>query len=144
EYVFQSDISELRQLKSKNNTVKSIVMIIAAMFFLVFVSNCLNVNRADSILRRNEFEIMRTLGMSRKQEKKIHFYENFIAAGLSTIIGCIVGVIVGWAFTFVIFAGETSIRVNEAIDWRSILITVIAMILFVMVTTFFAPKTEKI
>ena len=90
------------------------------------------------LLRKDEFRVMRCIGMSYKQESKVLYSESFITICISIIIGSIIGTLFGWGTFKIIFWDATNI--NYAVDWISILISVAALVVFSVLTTFLSRE----
>lgn len=127
-----------RKVASSLNAVKSIITVFILLLLAIFITNVINVNRAEMLLRKDEFRVMRCIGMSYKQESKVLYSESFITICISIIIGSIIGTLFGWGAFKIMF--WDAININYAVDWISILISVAALVVFSVLTTFLSRE----
>lgn len=126
------------------NTIKTgrmIIDIFILLILLVYLTNIININKADYIIRKKEFQILRHIGMSQRQHNKILLSENFIAGCIALIFGCILGTITGniiCYYILLLLEAEPYI----CIDYAGIIICVIAMFIFNTLTTLLSKVKE--
>lgn len=75
-------------------TVRSITMVAVvagALVLLIFLTNIINFQKAQLLVRQEEFSILRSIGMSLKQKRKMLLAENLVAIIFSFIAGNILG-----------------------------------------------------
>ena len=87
--------------------IGSIFLIIIVMAFFLFISSIFSTNYYEKI---REFALLRTVGMTRKQFKRLLFYESLMYFFISFPIGLLIGKIASRAlFSYVIQVVSTSV-----------------------------------
>ena len=125
-------------------TVKSYKIIVTAFIVLVllmYLTNIINVNKADFLIRKNEFKILRHIGMSKKQLNKVLLSENLIGSIIAVLLGSILGTIVGNLLIYTVFSME-DIKYNISVDFVSIAICIFTMIIFSICSTVFTKNKD--
>lgn len=140
-YLYCDESSELLLIYDTVKTYKTIITIIILLIVIMLLSNVINTNTADAILRKGEFIFLRHIGLSRKQEKKIHLDENLIISMISTIWGCILGTVLGNVlgnWLLMLFTDEICL----AVDWVNILICSVFMVVLGIISTIFSKNKD--
>lgn len=136
-YIYYAENSDMLTIYDTVKTYKSIISIILLLIVLMLLSNIINANTADALLRKDEFLFLRHIGLSRKQEKKIHLSENLIVCAIATLGGCVLGTLLGNVLgnsLLMLYADETCL----VIDLINILICSIYMVVFGIISTLFS------
>ena len=114
------------------SVIRMIRIFIAAVLgalLLIMVVNMINVERGLVHVRRNEFRILRVIGMSEKQRRRILLSENLAASVLSAVIGTVLGLVFAACITKIVYEGNgltgafdpEYMKVRYTPDWIMIL-----------------------
>ena len=127
------------------NTVKSYRIVVSTFIILVllmYLTNIINVNKADMLIRKKEFKILQHIGLSIKQKRKILLSENMISCVIAIILGSILGTITGNILIYIILLLYNDIKTTFVIDWLSILACGLTLIIFSVLTTQISKERE--
>ncbi len=71
---------------------------ILVVFLIVFVVNMINIECSQLLLRRKELDVLRTIGMAKKQIGKMLYAESLLVSVLAWLIGSLIGCLLsfGW------------------------------------------------
>lgn len=140
-YLYCDENSDMLAIYDTVKTYKSIITIIILLIVLMLLSNIINTNTADAMLRKDEFLFLRHIGLSRKQEKKIHLAENLIISMIATIWGCILATLLGNLLGNSLLKLYTD-EICLAVDLISILICSIFMVVLGIISTVFSKTMD--
>lgn len=129
-------------IQNSFNAIKYIASFGIILLLAVFVTNIINVNRADLYLRRDEFEIMRYIGMSKKQKSKIILSESLITSIIAIFLGSIIGSPIGMLTARSMFYMDEEAKFDLFIDWSSIIICAVVLIIFAFITAKLSTEKE--
>ena len=136
-YTGTEDLYEVQSIKSVEFVVK--ILLIALM--IIFFINMINVECSQIFLRKKELEILRIIGMQKKQLSKALYAENLIISILAWFIGSILGCLisVGW-YLYNVFVVSMPLVLHISI-W-SILFPGIILIVAAILTVMIAREEE--
>lgn len=138
--LFQDDTQEtIANMKGYQRLILLVAIIIAGIGSM----NIFNTLSSNIALRHQEFQIMRTIGMSRKQIVKMLGLEGGLAAILGSILGIALGLIVGYwltKFSTEIVVDTMYYDVDYHIPWMGILISVLLAATITSVSLWIAKK----
>ena len=80
-------LSEEREFDEIQSTYRIVGIVLAAVFAVIGILNLINVILTGAIARQNEFAVMRSIGMSQRQLKKLFIYEGVLYALLAGAVG---------------------------------------------------------
>lgn len=80
-------LSEEREFDEIQSTYRIVGIVLAAVFAVIGILNLINVILTGAIARQNEFAVMRSIGMSQRQLKKLFIYEGILYALLAGAVG---------------------------------------------------------
>lgn len=80
-------MSEEREFDEIQSTYRIVGIVLAAVFAVIGILNLINVILTGAIARQNEFAVMRSIGMSQRQLKKLFIYEGVLYALLAGAVG---------------------------------------------------------
>lgn len=140
-FTYYDEHSSAMQVYNTVKTGRMIINVFILLILLVYLTNIININKADYIIRKKEFQILRHIGMSQRQHNKILLSENFIAGCIGLIFGCILGTITGNIICYnilLLFEAKPYI----CIDYAGIIICTTAMLIFNTLTTLLSKVRE--
>lgn len=108
---------------------------------LIGITNIYNTIIASMNLRKREFEILKAIGMSNKQFKKMFVYESLIYGAKSLIIGIILGTILSYALYCII---NTDLALKYYFPAVQMVIMAVLTILVIYMSNKIAWKNHKI
>ena len=131
-------LSEMRKIMEQIKMARVIVNVILILVALITSMNLFNSMESNFILREGERKILRAVGMSRKQYRKMILLEGM----LSVIIALILGTAVGVGFGYGIYS-IMSLTVKElkfVVPVGSILIAAVGLILLTLISSISGMK----
>ncbi|MBQ7708100.1 MAG: ABC transporter permease [Lachnospiraceae bacterium] len=134
----------IKSLKVTKMAVISFLILI----FILYMINTININSAEMLLRNTEFNILRTIGMSKKQVDKMLYLEGVIISVIAAIPGSILGSIAGNVVVYFMMFSEMEddgLKFTPHIDPLAILfITVILLFINIFAVFITKPENENI
>ena len=111
--------------------------------------NAININSSEMLLRKKELNILRTIGMSKKQVDKMLYLEGILVAVIAAIIGNIIGCLMGNAIFRVFMLGTTeegeSMKIPWHIDFPAILfVTILLLAINIFAVWITKPENQDI
>ncbi|MTI49289.1 MAG: ABC transporter permease [Firmicutes bacterium] len=88
--IFRDQVEKINQIRVQ---IASILYILIGVIILVGLINIINIMNTNVILRRREFGMLRALGMTNEQLRKVITKEGLFYGLLSSIIGSIIGIL---------------------------------------------------
>ncbi len=134
--------AEYKIIQNSFTATKYIASFGIILLLAVFVTNIINVNRADLYLRRDEFEIMRYIGMSKKQKSKIILSESLITSIIAIFLGSIIGSPIGMLTAKFMLYIDEDVKFDLFVDWSSIIISAVVLIIFAFITAKLSREKE--
>lgn len=134
--------AEYKLIENSFVAVKYIASFAIILLLAVFITNVINVNRADLYLRRDEFEIMRYIGMSKKQKSKIILSESMITSIIAVVFGSLLGAPLGMLTAKSMFYIDEEIKFDLFVDWSSIIISAVVLVVFAIITAKLSKEKE--
>lgn len=144
---FASSINNFSSPKIENANIKNIVIAIKILFYgfialvvLIGVTSVINTINTSMNLRKKEFAMLRSVGLTPRGFNKLLFYESLFFGLKSLLYGIPVSIGIN-ALIAMAMAGvfETSL----IIPWDSMLITVIGVFIIVLIAMNYATKKIK-
>ncbi|MBQ8914115.1 MAG: ABC transporter permease, partial [Lachnospiraceae bacterium] len=148
-YSFDDYYYEYNVLTDGLTVVKTGIIGFLILVFILYMINTINTNSSEMMLRKKEFNILRTIGMSKKQVDKMLYLEGLLVSVIAAFIGNLLGSFLGNAvFNLFMLAGkEPEERGNPVIyiDFPAIiLITLLLIIINVFAIWVTKPEDENI
>lgn len=138
-FVYNDYTAEYRGILDKYNAIKYVVTMFVIIFLLIFVLNSINVNMADVLVRKEEFEILEYIGLSNKQKRKIISSESTIVTIVALLFGSVGGVLASKAL-FKLFLYEEEITIKFAINFIYIIIAAVTLVGISIISRIFSSK----
>ncbi|MBU4214566.1 MAG: FtsX-like permease family protein, partial [Actinobacteria bacterium] len=91
------------------------LLAVAVIIALIGVTNTLSLSVLE---RRRESATLRAVGMTRRQLRGTLAAEGMVIAGVSAVLGIVLGLLYGWAGSAIIFAVATRVRI--AVPWTDL------------------------
>lgn len=88
----ESKLGRLEEMKKEENRIRLLGNTIASLIAVMAILNFVNMICASLEQRRNEFAIMESIGMTRRQQRKMIVLEAVMYAGISIVISCFAGI----------------------------------------------------
>lgn len=148
-YFFDNYFDEYKLFMDAIKIVKTAVVTFLIFVFILYMINTINTNSSEMLLRKSEINILRTIGMSKKQVDKMLYLEGIIVSIIASIIGNIIGSIVGnFMVYFMLFAGQDEsdgVKFTSHIDIAGIIfITILLLIINIFAVWVTKPEEEDI
>lgn len=109
------------------------LLAVAVVIALIGVTNTLSLSVLE---RRRESATLRALGMTRRQLRTTLAAEGMVIAGVSAVLGAVLGLLYGWAGSAVVFG--VAAKVQLAVPWGD-LVTVLIVALLAGLTASVVP-----
>lgn len=119
-YYFTDD--GIHELKETIKGYQQLILLVAVIIIGIGALNIFNTLSSNIVLRKQEFQIMSAIGMSRKQILKMLSLEGGLAAILGSFIGIILGGFIGYWLTM--FGREIAPSVQYQVPWAGIILAV--------------------
>lgn len=123
-----------KSMESIKNTIFVVGIVVSGIIGIAGVINFVNLTIANILSRRRELAVMESVGMCRKQIKKLITTESLLYSVLSTLFGIIFSVAIGYLLISPISQNIWFMGFNMII-WPSVIIA-----LFIIIITIFLPK----
>ena len=144
-YYFSDYLLLYKSMMSSLKVVKTAVVTFLIFIFVLYMINTVNTNSSEMILRKKEINILRTIGMSKKQVNKMLYLEGIIISIIAAVIGNIFGCIAGNGIIyFMLFSGqeEGEFAFSLHIDILGILF-IIVLLLLINIFAVWITKPEE-
>jgi putative ABC transport system permease protein len=139
---------EFKLLSNIFKLIKLVINTVIILVLLIFFINSINIQHSQILLRREEFGILRVIGMSRRQLKRSLMMENMasvvIAALWSVVLGAIGGNVLVRALEW-LWQIDDDVKdySHVTVDIKSIAV-VLALLLFLgFISAAIASRTEE-
>ncbi len=142
-YWFDDTYTYLKEIYKSFQAVEAIIILFILILLIIIIVNNINMNRSDMIMRRKEFEILQTIGMSYRQHSKMLYAESLFSTITASIIGSILGTFLGFLISYGIIIddlldGKISFSANPI----SIIISFIIFIVFGIISVFLSREED--
>lgn len=120
-YYFSDD--GVHEMKAMTRGWQQLILLLAGIMISIGALNIFNTLSSNISLRKQEFQIMSAIGMSRRQILKMLSLEG----GLSAILGCLIGILLGGSIGcwLTMLGREAAPTVQYQVPWAGILLSVI-------------------
>ena len=148
-YFFDNYFEEYKLFMDAIKVVKTAVVTFLIFVFILYMINTINTNSSEMLLRKSEINILRTIGMSKKQVDKMLYLEGIIVSIIAAVIGNIIGSVAGnFMVYFMLFAGqdeEDGLKFVPHIDVPGILFVIILLLIINIFAVWITkPEEEEI
>ena len=148
-YYFDNYFEEYQLFMDAIKVVKTAIVTFLIFVFILYMINTINTNSSEMIIRKSEINILRTIGMSKKQVDKMLYLEGVMVSIIAAIVGNIIGIIAGnFMVYFMLFAGQDEsdrVKFTSHIDITGIIfITILLLIINVFAVWVTKPEDEDI
>ena len=131
---------------------RNVFFVVLAFILVISTINTINVSRGEQFARRDETFVLRAIGMSERQRRKILLTESVSASALASVLGIVAGLLVAGIVTGIFYRGSgflggfnpDTMRVRFTPDYIAILISVAAVLITGWITSFFVGKDVNI
>lgn len=114
--------SGMHELEEQTKGCQQLILLVAVIIIGIGALNIFNTLSSNIALRKQEFQIMSAIGMSRKQILKMLSLEGGLSAILGSFLGIILGAVTGYWLTM--FGREISPSIQYRIPWAGIVLAV--------------------
>lgn len=135
-FIYSQNVSKIfAALRSVIAIMKILVYGFIGLIVLISISNVFNTISTNIILRQREFANLKSMGMTKKQMRKMLDFES-ILYGTKVII---YGIFVSYMLMLLLkFAAEKTAKINFTISWQSIVYVVIGVMVIIFTTMRYA------
>jgi len=113
------------------------------MIALIAVANVFNTIATNIKLRRREFAMLRSVGMSDGDLNKMMYFECFFYGMRTLLFGLPVAAVISWLIYVGMMAAERIDNFDYIFPWRSMAISIISVLLIVFMTMLYAIDKIK-
>ncbi|MFV0560580.1 MAG: ABC transporter permease [Enterococcus sp.] len=138
-----SKIDIRNEMKNSSKEISVIANALIGLFALITLINFINVITAGIVERNTEFTILESIGMTRKQIRKMLILESLEYIALSIVTTLILGVPISYLL-FSLFKEES--YMHFVISWKSLTVVIVVTIMIgiVIPILFFRKKNKSI
>lgn len=148
EYTDSSNVIGMEDLLAGLTLARNVFFLVLAFILIISTINTINVSRGEQFARRDEIFMLRAIGMSERQRRRMFLSENMSASILSVLLGVGIGLITALLVTTVFYQGSgflgtfhsDTMEVRFVPDYTAILISATAVLLTGWITSVFARK----
>lgn len=142
----RGSVYNLEEAVRENNSIKLVISIFLYGFItviiLIGVTNIFNTITTNMALRHKEFAILKSIGMTDKDFRKMINFESIFYGLKSLLYGLPIGLLLSY---FISKAVGISIKFNYVLPYKAVIICIIFVILIVWITMRYSlKKTEKL
>lgn len=131
--IYEGRISSESEEKIKEIILYSFVGLIA----ILCIINVFNIIHSSIVLRKREFAVLKSLGMSKKQLNRMLFLEGIFYEIVSIILGIIISTVILYIMYLLMI--ETSLY-NFSISWINIIYCIIATYIMIFITIVYSKN----
>ncbi|MGL4655975.1 MAG: FtsX-like permease family protein [Sarcina sp.] len=150
-YTTFSHYDELDNVVKILNIINYILLVLAGISLIIAIINITNSIRVSINERKYEIGVMRAIGISFKDLKKIFFFENIIAIGIATILAIILKILISPFIDKIFsdnipfsFSGIESITYIRGLDLVIIIFLVMLLVTFIILSSLKSLKNIDI
>ncbi|MBQ9234292.1 MAG: FtsX-like permease family protein, partial [Lachnospiraceae bacterium] len=121
-YSYTEDYDSARNMMAVVRAIATVVIIILLVMYMV---NIINIKSAEMIIRKNELNTLRAIGMSIRQQSRMLYAESVLTAIISAILGSVIGVISSWYIVSVML--EVWGEIHFTVKWSVIIFTAVLL-----------------
>lgn len=148
EYTFHINVLEMEDLLSGLTLARNVFFLVLAFILIISTINTINVSRGEQFARRDEIFMLRAIGMSERQRRRMLLSESMSASILSVILGVGIGLMVAGIVTGLLYQGSgflgsflpDTMKVRFTPDYTVILISAAAVLLTGWIASVFVRK----
>lgn len=107
---------------------------------LISITNIFNTITTNVILRRREFAMLKSIGLSNKSFKKMMRFECLIYGIKSLVLGLPTSILI---YLLIKKAAENSVEMSATLPYTSIIISVLSVFVVIFITMFYAVQKIK-
>ena len=131
--IYEGRISSESEEKIKEIILYSFVGLIA----ILCIINVFNIIHSSIVLRKREFAVLKSIGMSKKQLNRMLFLEGIFYGIASIILGIIISTVILYIMYLLMI--ETSLY-NFSISWINIIYCIIATYIMIFITIVYSKN----
>ena len=132
-------------------SVRNAIMFTLVFILLIMVINTINVERGLRFARQDELIVLRAIGLSKKQQRKMLLAENMSGTVIAVVLGIVVGLMLAGLFALLFYRGNgllggfqpESMIVSFSPDWVTILIGAGVLLLSSVIVVIFSRDTKR-
>ena len=125
-YEYQSYTEDYDSARDMMAVVRAIATVAIIILLIMYMVNIINIKSAEMIIRKNELNTLRAIGMSIKQQSRMLYAESIITAVISALFGSVIGVISSWYIVNVML--EVWGEIHFTVKWSVIIFTAVLLI----------------
>ena len=142
-YTLYNIYTVLEQFRSLTFVIDVFTYVFVIMISLIAVANVINTISTNIRLRRRELAMLRSVGMSDRDFRKMMNFECVFYGMRALLIGLPIAGIVSWLIYAVLNALEEMENFNFVFPWGSMAISVFSVLLIVFITMLYATNEIK-
>lgn len=135
----------IEEEKDEENAMRLVISIFAygfiAVISIIGITNIFNTITTNIALRKKEFAILESIGMTSKQFNKMINFESVIYGARSLLFGIPIGIIISYLIYLAV--GNTYVESNYTLPFKAILISVVFVFLVIYITMTYSSKKIK-
>ncbi|MCR4838776.1 MAG: ABC transporter permease [Eubacterium sp.] len=148
ESVRPNSVYEMEDTLAGLTLVRNVFLLALAFVLIISTINAINVSREEQFARRDETFMLRAIGMSERQRRRMLLSESMSASLLAVILGVGIGLAISGIVTAMIYKGSgllggfhpDTMRIRFTPDYVSILISAAGILLTGWITSLFVRK----
>lgn len=122
-YSYTEDYDSARDMMT---VVRAIVTVVIIILLIMYMVNIINIKSAEMIIRKNELNTLRAIGMSIRQQSRMLYAESVLTAIISAVLGSVIGVISSWYIVNVML--EVWGEIHFTVKWSVIIFAAVLLI----------------
>jgi putative ABC transport system permease protein len=147
-HFYEDTSAYLNDIESVIGILKLVIYAVVILVLIIFFVNSINIQHAQMLLREGEFSVLRVIGMSSKQLKKMLMIEQLfgvgVAAVLATILGYFGGNLLVRGMFFVDYVVEDEINYPKFVmDWPAGALIIVLMLLLGIIAANIGCRNKK-
>jgi ABC-type antimicrobial peptide transport system permease subunit len=138
----------LKEIKNIVNIMKLVIYTVVILVLIIFFVNSINIQHAQMLLREGEFGVLRVIGMSRRQLRKMLMIEQLFGVSVATVLALVLGFLGGNLIVrgmyFIDYVVEDEITYPKLMmDWPAGAIIVVLMLFLGIIAANIGCRNKK-
>jgi ABC-type antimicrobial peptide transport system permease subunit len=147
-HYYEDTSIELKEIKNVVGILKLVIYAVVILVLVIFFINSINIQHAQMLLREGEFSVLRVIGMSRKQLKKVLMIEQLFGVSVATVLAVILGFLGGNMYIraayFIDNVLEDEIAYPKLVmDWSAGAIIIVLMLILGIIAANIGCRNKK-
>jgi putative ABC transport system permease protein len=128
-------IADFEMQENRIVALKIFSNIFAIVISIVLILNIFNTTLANLLIRKRDFMILRSIGISKKDVIKMLLYEHGVYSIISIFIGLCISFVLSWAFRYSVIPPE-----NLILPFKNIIISIIGTLVVQLISMLYAIR----